>query len=358
MKRLLLAILVANTTLFAQQSVRQIQFDAVSDLLKLPDDVYLGEASGVAVNSKGHIFVYSRTGNPGPIRGVRSAQLFEFDPDGKFIREIGKNVYSMAWAHAVRVDHQDNVWIVDNGANMVTRFNPAGRVTLVVGRRPEAVEPSRQNETIPPPKVGLFNEPTDIGFDAADNAYVADGYKNSRVAKFDKDGRWITAWGEKGSGPGQLNGPHSIQVDAAGRVYVADRGNERIQIFDSDGKVLKQITYKDVTAHVPPTTAAPTFFDFGQKPDGTFNSLWPNTLCITPGPNQVLYASDMIPGRVFKLSLSGEVLGVFGKGGMKPGEFGHIHGMACPDENVLFIGENLTWRVQKLLLRPPLTSSR
>ena len=136
---LALASASALTQPVSAREVAQIPFDSVPDFLKLPTDVYLGEASGVAVNSKGHVFVFSRGGSShGPAFANTAAQLFEFTPDGEFIREIGKNLYAWSFAHMVRIDKDDNIWAVDKGSDMIIRFNPQGRVTMVFGRKPEA----------------------------------------------------------------------------------------------------------------------------------------------------------------------------------------------------------------------------
>jgi sugar lactone lactonase YvrE len=192
---------------------------------------------------------------------------------------------------------------------------------------------------------------TDVAWDAAGNTYISDGYINSRVAKVDKDGNWIKSWGERGSGPGQFNTPHAIATDAEGNVYVADRGNHRIQVFDGDGKFLRQMVI-DLPV---PAGAKPAI---GNMPGeaaiagGTFAPGSPWTLCITPPPNQVLYSADAWPGRIYKLSLDGKVLGMLGQSGKQLKQFGWIHAMACPSENLLYVGELLNWRVQKLVLHP------
>jgi DNA-binding beta-propeller fold protein YncE len=275
-----------------------------------------GEGAGVAVNSKGHVFVYHRGGH---------TQLLEFEADGRFLREIGKDLYGFTFAHAVKIDKDDNIWCVDEGSNMVIEFNPEGRVIMVIGRKPEAVEgPAAQRAETPPARDDLFNRPTDIAWDAAGNGYISDGYGNSRVAKVDKNGNWVKSWGKRGTGPGEFHTPHTIAVDAAGRVYVGDRENNRIQVFDRDGEFLKQ--YANVGA--------------------------PWAICITPGPNQVLYSSDSRPGRIYKMDLDGNILGVFGKAGKQAGQFGWVHEMACPSENTVYVSEILNWRVQKLVLHP------
>src|ERR1700756_4407789 len=131
MKRLAIALSIfmfAPLALMAQQAAPEIPFDSVPNFLKLPPNLYLGEASGVAVNSKKHIFVFSRGNTTGPAYAASAAQLLEFGPDGQFIREIGKNLYAWSFAHVVRVDKEDNIWAVDKGSDMVIKFNPEGKV--------------------------------------------------------------------------------------------------------------------------------------------------------------------------------------------------------------------------------------
>src|ERR1700726_2277276 len=243
---LFLCCLAIPPRAFGQQSAPEIPFDSTPDLLTLPNDLYLGEASGVAVNSKGHIFVFSRGSTTGPAYGAAAAQLLEFAPDGKFLREIGHHLYAWGFAHTVKVDREDNIWVTDKGTDMVIKFNPAGRVAMVFGRRQEAsdegTEPLKHVKPPLPPVDGLFRQVTDVTWDAAGNAYISDGYVNSRIAKVDKDGKGLKAFGEPGNGPGQFNTPHSIAADAAGNIYVADRGNRRIQVFDGEGRFLRQIT--------------------------------------------------------------------------------------------------------------------
>jgi sugar lactone lactonase YvrE len=190
-----------------------------------------------------------------------------------------------------------------------------------------------------------------VAWDKAGDTFISDGYINSRVAKVDKDGNWLKSWGERGKEPGQFNTPHSIATDANDNVYVADRGNRRIQVFDKDGKFLRQFT---IDVPVPPD-AKPAI---GKIPDeatianGTFAPGSPWSLCITPPPHQVLYSSDSWPGRIYKLSLEGKVLGMLGQSGKQLKQFGWIHAMACPSENVIYVAELLNWRVQKLILKP------
>lgn len=351
MKRsMMLALWFLISVPLLAQNPPTIQYQSVPDFLKLPADLYLGEVSGVAVNSQGHVFVFSRGNSTGPAYGAAAAQLLEFGADGKFIREIGHHLYAWSFAHAVKIDSYDNVWAADKGSDMVIKFNPDGRVAMVFGRKQdasdEATAPLHHPKPPLPPVDGMFRQVTDMAWDAVGNTYISDGYINSRVAKIDKNGNWLKSWGEPGDGPGQFNTPHSIAVDAQGRVYVADRGNRRIQVFDGDGRFLRQFT---IDVPVDPN-ARPAI---GNRPTATTGSQAPGapwTVCITPGPNQVLFSSDGYPGRIYKLSLDGKVLGVLGESGKQLKQFGWIHQMACPSETELYVAELLNWRVQKLIL--------
>jgi hypothetical protein len=310
------------------QNVPEIPFESVPNFLKFPANLYMGEGIGVATNSKGHVFVYTRS---------QETRLFEFDQKGNFVREIGEGLYGFAFAHAVRVDPQDNIWAVDEGSNMVIKFNPEGRVVLLLGRRPEpadagAATPAASAST---PGPYFFDRPTDVAWDAAGNIFVADGYGNSRVVKYDKDGRFIASVGTRGAEPGQLNTPHTIAADAKGNIYVGDRGNSRIQVFDNDLK-LKAI-YDKVGA--------------------------PWAVCITPGPHQYLYTSNSNPdtnnaelgavtGEIYKMELDGTILGKFGTAGKQLGQFSTTHEIDCRNENELLVSEITSWRVQKIILHP------
>jgi len=347
------AVLLLCPAARGQQNVPQIPFDSVPNLLKMPADMYLGEVSGVAVNSKGHIFVFQRGNTSGPAYAAAAAQLLEFGPDGKYIREIGHNLYAWSFAHTVRIDKQDNIWVTDKGSDMVIKFNPEGRVVMVFGRKQEASDEGTEALKHPkpplPPIAGMFRQVTDVTWDPQGNIYISDGYINSRVAKVDPNGKWLKSWGEPGDGDGQLNTPHSIAADAQGNIYVADRGNRRIQVFDDEGKLLRKIS---IDVPVPPD-AQPAI---GNKPPadvkGTMAPGAPWAVCITPGPTQYLYSSDAFPGRIYKLTLDGKVVGVLGEAGKQLKQFGWIHEIACPSENELYVGELLNWRVQKLLLHP------
>jgi len=358
-KKYLLALLgVALIALaphsLAQSPVPEIPFDSVPNFLKLPPDMNLGEAAGVAVNSKGHVFVFTRSNSAsGPAYAATAAQLLEFDQTGKFIREIGKGLYAWSYAHAIRFDKDDNLWAIDKGSDMIVRLNPEGHVTMVFGRKKEASDNAQPWERVDPPRPpipGQFRQPTDVTWDTDGNIYISDGYINSRVAKFDKNGDWITSIGEPGRTKlGEINTAHSIAADAKGNIYVADRGNRRIQVIDP-----KTNTFvREIKIDVPvPPDAHPWM---GAQPTGDaplMQSGAPWAICITPGPTQYLYSADAFPGRIYKLTLDGKVVGQLGKTGHQLKQFGWIHEIACPSENELYVGELLNWRVQKLILHP------
>jgi streptogramin lyase len=184
--------------------------------------------------------------------------LFEFDKNGHFLRELGKNLYGFDFAHSVRVDRADNIWTVDEGANMVIKFNPEGRVVMTLGRKWERVEGRPQHAVVPAPRQNAFNRPTDIAWDRHGHAYISDGHNNSRVVKIGPDGEWLMSWGQRGGEPGQFNIPHTIAVDTRDRIYVGDYVNSRIQVFDTEGAYVSELS------------------GFGH----------PGVICITPPPRE------------------------------------------------------------------------
>ena len=338
----------------APAAVPRIAFDSVPDAIRLPKDLYLGEASGVAVNSKGHVFVFSRGNTRGPAYAAAAAQLLEFDAGGNFLREIGKNLYGWSFAHAVLIDRDDDIWVTDKGSDLVIKFTPEGKVAMVLGRKQEASDedtaPLKHPKPPLPAEDGRFRQVTDVTWDAAGNTFISDGYINSRVAKVDKDGNWLMSWGTRGSAPGEFNTPHSIAADAQGHIYVADRFNRRIQVFDGDGHFLRAMTI-DVAFDRATRPVIGNALD-PDATSGTFAPGAPWAICITPGPHQVLFAADAYPGRIYKMTLDGKVLGTIGGPGRQLKQFGWVHEIACPDENTLWVAELLNWRVQKLVLHP------
>ena len=345
-----LSSLTVSSSTAAQQAVPEIQFDANVNYLKFPETLPWGEVAGVAFDTRRHLFAYVRTGAINTLHEQVAASLYEFGPDGAFIREIGKGLYGFAFAHTVRVDRDGNLWIADEGTNMITKLAPSGKVLMALGRRPEAVEAPAELPPgqLPRPQWGTFNRPTDIAWDLNGNIFVADGYNNSRVVKIDKNGRWVKTWGDRGKGESQFNILHSIANDAKGNIYVADRTNRRIQVFDPEGTFLRQFTI-DVPFTKPVNIMVGAMPSPNSDPLTVSGAPW--AICITPGPNQVIFSADAVPGRIYKLSLDGKVLGVLGEAGKEPKQFGWIHEIACPSEHELYVAELLNWRVNKLTLK-------
>jgi DNA-binding beta-propeller fold protein YncE len=343
-----LILMLLGSPLHAQVAAPEIPFDSVVNLLKYPDSVSIGEVAGVATNSKGDIFVYTRTGHPTISIGTArpfahgGSRFFQFDRTGKFVREIGKDSYGFLVAQQVRVDPQDNLWVVDQMSSTVIKFDPNGRVQLLLGRKAEAERVPAPPLDAPPGRAGrgpagagaqsdIFQRPTDVAWDAAGNIYVADGYGNARIAKFDKNGKFVKSWGSKGTEQGQFNTVRGIALDSQGNVYVADAGNKRIQVFDGEGAFKSQIG----------------------------NVGTPAAICIAPGAHPYLYSSNSNPpedidhdGEIYKLELDGRIVGKFGKAGKLPKEFGTVNAIDCRRDNELLVGELGNWRVQKLTLRP------
>ncbi len=374
MKRLAIALvaLLGASTAFAQQPVPEIPFEGNINFLKLPPDMNVGEVSGVAVNSKGEVAIFTRSNSAGgPAYGATASQVLLFDKSGKFLREVGKGLYAWSYAHAIRFDKDDNLWAIDKGSDMIVRINPEGHVTMVFGRKKEAsddAEPWKRVTPPLPPVNGQFRQPTDVAWDTEGNIYISDGYINSRVAKFTKDGDWVASLGEPGGGQlGKLNTPHTISYDAKGLIYVGDRGNRRIQVIDP-----KTNTFvREIKIDAPvPADAQPWM---GAKPDvarllaadappgaATMAPGAPWAICVsTPNAQgqQFIYSSDAFPGRVYKLTLDGKLVGMLGKSGHQAKQFGWIHEIACPSENEIYVAELLNWRLQKITMKPGATKA-
>jgi DNA-binding beta-propeller fold protein YncE len=326
---------VAPPEATAKASTPEIPYDSVPNFIKMPPGIYMGEGIGVATNSKGNVYVFTRSGE---------SRVFEFDPNGNYIKEFGAGSYAYAFAHAVRVDRDDNVWTVDEGTNVILKYNPAGKLLMVLGKRPDPIDQLANMPGVAPfsgaNRPYSFHRPTDIAWDPQGNIFVSDGYTDSRVAKYDKNGRFIKSAGTRGDGTLQFSTPHTIAVDAKGMVYVGDRGNRRIVVLDND--LNQKAVYTNVGA--------------------------PWGICISLGTPQYLYTSNSIStaldsrtapttGEIYKMQLDGTVVGRFGKPGKALKEFASIHQIDCRNPNEVYVAEIQGWRIQKIILHPDRVTS-
>ena len=336
------AALAAQTEL--EKNTPQIPYDAVS-LPLMPTGHTIGETEGVAINSKKHLFVYTRSGNVGPARGAQAAELFEFDENGKFVKEWGQNAYGFSYAHAIRVrqgrqplgdrrrlEHGDEVqpagardaWCSGGRTKRSTIWSGSSRKGARSTRRSCRARRRRgtRRQLRPSDRRRVRH---------AGRHLRRRRLHNSRVAKFTKDGDFVKAIGTRGNQPGQFNTPHTIANDAKGNIYVGDRGNQRIQVFDPDLNPVRVIS----------------------------NVRAPWAVCITP-PNaqgqQFLFSSDA-GGKIYKEDLEGHLLGWFGTIGKKVGQFYWVHEMHCVNENELYTGEAQNWRVQHITMKAAPKSS-
>ncbi len=314
MKHIALVILfLAAVSVSAQEAAKapEIPFHVVEDFLQIPTGMFMAEAVGVAINSKGHIFILNRGNHP----------LLEFMQDGSFVRSLGENSPIFRVPHSIRFDKSDNLWYVGAADNLVVKFDPNLRVQQALGRREEpwVYMTHGIERAIPPPS--NFYQPTDTVVGPDGSTYVTDGYGNSRVVKFTREGNLVKYWGDRGTKPGQFNTPHSIVMDANSNLYVADRQNNRVQVFTTDGEFKQE-----------------------WKLPGP---AW--SLCITPGPNPAIFVGSI--GKVYKLDLAGKIVGQMGKLGRLPGWFDSVHSLACPDEKTLYLAEEFSYRFDKIVLQ-------
>ena len=361
MKKTLLALaalLISAAPVYAQSRLNV----TVTRFGTMPTGINFGEPAGINTDSKGNVYVFHRGNTQGPVYGSIAAQILEFDSNGKFMREIGHNSYGFGFAHTLKIDKNDNIWTVDKGTDMIVEFNQKGESILVLGRKQEAADAHVGGvERVNPPRppvLGQFRQVTDIAFDSQGKMFVSDGYINSRIATFDANGNIISSFGTPGSGEGQFNTPHTIAIDKNDNIYVGDRGNGRIQVFDNSGKFLRILDQAskvplptDINAiRQPPAPPPPG------SPPPTNKTIAPGApwaICISPpdkNGEQFLFSSDSYPGSIYKMKLDGTVIGTIGAAGKQLGHFGDIHQIACPTGNLLYVAEELNWRVSKIVI--------
>lgn len=265
---------------------------------KLPKGWNFGECSGVAVDKQDNVWVFNR----GP------QKVIQFDRNGNVLQSWGEGVFLSP--HGIRVDPDGNVWAVDVKGHIVFKLNRAGRILMMLG--------SQQGKAGNNDSKDAFNQPTGVAFAPNGDLFVSDGYVNSRVVKFNRDGEYLTHWGRPGTGDGEFNLAHDVCLDSRGRVYVADRTNQRVQIFDPTGRFLGKWT------------------DVGTP--------WGLTYVAS---EDAIYMCDGTNDRVVKLNLEGQILGVLGGHGKSPGKFDFAHNIAVDSTGAIYVVEIKNWRVQK-----------
>jgi peptidylamidoglycolate lyase len=290
---------------------------------RLPEGIHLGQVSGIDVDSKGNVFVFHRAerfwdGEELELDLIPSPTIFILnDETGDLIEWWGADMFVMP--HGLTIDNQDNVWLTDVGLHQVFKFDPDGNLLMTLGERGVAGEDTNH-----------FHMPTDVAIAPDGSFYVSDGYGNSRVIQFSAEGDYITSWGNKGTEPGQFDVPHSIALDSQGLVYVADRGNARIQIFDETGQFIKE--WKRSSLGRP----------WAMRIDGRGN------IFVVDGGDQNEFWPDR--ARILKLASEGQILASFGSYGKAPGQFIWPHTIAIGPEGALYVGEVATgMRIQKFM---------
>jgi sugar lactone lactonase YvrE len=310
-------VLVGGATVFAQrpsdpallipQDAPPLEYVAVAEPVKLPTGMTMGASAGVTFDAKGHLWVLTRGTVP----------LFEFDGDGKFIRAFGEGLFTRS--HGVRVDRDGNIWATDVGGHVVLKFNPQGQVVLTLGTKGQAGEWNEASQS------RKLNEPNDVAIASNGDVFVVQGHTpglrgDPRVLKFDKSGRFLKSWGGKGKEPGQFEVAHGIAIDAAGRLWVADRENQRIQIFDAEGTFVRQVKYAGL----------PCSLDIG---------------------SENIFMVNGFAGQILKLDLTGRVLAATGKPGSGLGEFGEAHGIAASPKGDLYVADSVNSVLHKFVKR-------
>lgn len=297
------------------------ELEVVHGWLQLPAGEVLGQVSGVGVDPNGDVLAFHRGSRPwmadpaqaGPIREDAVWRI-----NGKTGRVTGRwGAHTFLLPHGLTVDHRGHVWLTDVGRHQVFEYTGDGRLLREWGVKGVGGDDEQH-----------FNKPTDVAVLPDGSFYVSDGYVNSRVLKFSANGRVQFTWGRKGTGPGEFVVPHGIAVDRAGKVYVADRQNDRIQIFTPDGKFLGQ--WKD------PAFGRPYGIRIG--PDGL--------IYVADGGEQPTAPPNR--SRVAVLSPEGKIVTTFGRWGNYDGQFQMAHDLAITSDGGIYVGDINGQRVQKL----------
>lgn len=294
-----------DPSLVVPQTAPELSYVPVPNPVTLPAGTTMGAAASVTFDAKGHLLVLTR----GP------QAFFEFDEQGTFIRAFGGGLFTRA--HGVRLDSDGNIWATDVGAHVVYKLDPQGHVLLTLGTKGEAGE---WNEAAGSRKL---NQPNDVALARNGDLFIVQGHTpgpggDARVLKFDKSGKFVKSWGGKGKGPGQFEVAHGIAIDAQGLLWVTDRENQRIQIFDGDGAFVREIKYAGL----------PCSLDIGK---------------------QYIYMVNGFAGQILQMDLNGKVLAATGKPGTGPGEFGEAHVIAVSPKGELYVADSINSALLKFV---------
>ena len=296
----------SDVALLVPQTAPELDYVAVADSLPLPAGTTMGPPASVAFDAKGHMWVLTRGPQP----------LFEFDANGAFLRAFGESL-RFTRTHGLRFDRDGSIWVTDVGSHIVVKLNQQGEVQLTLGVRGEA---GAWDEAAGSRRL---NQPNDVAFGRGGEIFVVQGHTpgasgDARVLKFDRSGRFIKSWGGKGKEPGKFEVAHGIAIDAKGLLWVADRENQRIQIFDADGAFVREIKYAGL----------PCALDIG---------------------SQYIYMVNGFAGQVLRLDLNGVVLAATGKPGKGVGEFGEAHFITVSPGGELYVADSVNATLQKFV---------
>ena len=295
----------SDPALLVPQAAPELDYVALADPLPLPAGTTMGAPAAVAFDAKGHLWVLTRGPQP----------LFEFDANGAFVRAFGEGLFTRT--HGLRFDADGNIWVSDVGAHIVVKMSPAGQTLLTLGVKGE---PGVWDEAAGSRRL---NQPNDVAFGRGGDVFVVQGHTpgadgDPRVLKFDRTGRFIKSWGGKGKTPGKFEVAHGIAIDAKGLLWVTDRENQRIQIFDADGGFVREIKYAGL----------PCALDIG---------------------SQYIYMVNGFAGQVLRLDLNGTVLAATGKPGKGVGEFGEAHFITVSPKGDLFVADSVNGTLQRFV---------
>jgi DNA-binding beta-propeller fold protein YncE len=296
----------SNPALLVPQSAPVLDYVAVANPVTLPTGTTMGAPASVAFDSQAHLIVLNRGPHP----------LMEFDADGTFIRSFGEGLFTRT--HGLHIDRDGNFWVTDVSAHFVVKLSPQGQVLLTLGTKGE---PGEWNEAA---GSRHFNEPNDVAIGANGDIFVVQGHTpgrgDPRVLKFDRNGTFLKSWGGQGTEAGQFTVAHGTAIDAKGLLWVTDRENQRIQIFDQDGKFIRQIKY----AGLP---------------------------CGLAIGSQYVYMVNGFAGQLLRLDLNGNVLAATGKPGKGLGEFGEAHFLAVSPKGEIYIADTVNSTLHKFVKR-------